>query len=99
MFLGKSSGDKQPDADNITTVRRASVQHSPIGGRRSSMPTLTEIQLSTTTTPSASLASSSPTATSATGHEFKHTTTNAQLQVPSANLPALREATLSLIFQ
>jgi hypothetical protein len=102
MFLGKGSGDKQADADNITTVRRASIQHSPVGARRSSMPTLTEVQLSTTTTPSAALASSSPTATSsAATHETKHTTTNSRLQSStSANLPAVRdEATLSLLFQ
>ena len=94
MFLGKGSGDKQSDADNITTVRRNSVQHSPVGARRPSMPTLTEMQLSTTTPPSATSASAS-----AAIHETKHTTINSRLQVPSANLPALRDdATLSLIF-
>ena len=96
MLLGKGSGDKQPNADEVNTDRR-SVQHSPVvlDVRRC----LTEVKLSTTATPSATLASVSPTATSAAVHETKHTT-NSQLQVPSANLPAFRdEASLSLIFQ
>ena len=101
MFLGKGS-DKQSDADEVNTVRRGSVMHSPtVSTRRTSMPLLTpivtETQLSTTAPPSATSASASSAAT----HETKHTTTNSRLQSStSANLPALRdEATLSLIFQ
>ena len=80
MFLGKGS-----DADEVNTVRRGSVVHSPTGSaRRTSMPLLTPI-----VTSSASVHE--------TDHEVKHVT---NLQVPSANLPALRdESTLSLIFQ
>ena len=93
MFLSGENSAKQPNVDQVNTVRRSSMGLSPPGGsaRRASMPTLTPI-----VTSSVSEVKLSPTATSAADHEAKHITNS---QVQPALLAISDEILLSLIYQ